>query len=55
MARTESLVAGLVLLTALTAAAVVAALIREPARREPLVTLLRRSERGHPRWELLAQ
>ncbi len=55
MARTGSLVAGLVLLAALTAAAVVAALLREPSWRGLLQTTIRRSERGHPRWELLAQ
>ncbi len=55
MARTGSMVAGLILLGALTVAAVIAAVLRDSSWRGLLTTTIRRSERGHPRWELLAQ
>lgn len=54
MARTGSLIAGLLLLGALVTAAVIG-ILREPSVRGTLATTIRRSERGHPRWELLAQ
>ncbi len=55
MERSESFVAGVIVLVTLALAAGVAALMRESSRRELLTTTIRRSEPRHPRRELLAQ
>ncbi|MCC6935034.1 MAG: hypothetical protein IT333_00850 [Thermomicrobiales bacterium] len=55
MGRTVSLIAGVSVVVALAIGAIIAALLRVPSWRGLLTTAMRRTDRQHPRWELLAQ